>query len=184
MVWCTVCMTQRFRVSQKQRGCEDRPSCKQPPPLISDHVCSVPTVVSARHISYLSPTQPSINRIAWKWPCCSFLLLFRGTATPGAWPLRLSRHGCPGGDARMGIVCTTRIHQEHRVQDWASHSLAGAPSQTQLRDGRCPDSVGRQGLKTCELMLWSFKPSQHAVHAQHSAAHICCVNIQTMPEWY
>lgn len=52
------------------------------------------------------------------------------------------------------------------MQDWASHSLAGAPSQTQLRDGRCPESVGRQGLKTCELMLWSFKPSQHAAHAR------------------
>lgn len=78
----------------------------------------VPTGVSARHICYLSPTQPSISRIAWKSHCCSFLLLFRGTARPGAWLLRLSRHGCSGGDAGMGIVCTTRIHQEHRVQTW------------------------------------------------------------------
>lgn len=106
--------------------------------------------------------QPSVSRIAWKLSYCSYLLLFRGTAAPGAWPLRLSRHECLGGDALTGIVCTTRIHQEHRVQDWRPIFWLPPPSQTQLRDGRCPESVGRQGLKTCELMLWSFKPSQHA----------------------
>lgn len=45
-----------------------------------------------------------------------FSLLFRGTAAPGAWPLRPSRDGCPGGDARTGIVCTTRTHHGRRVQ--------------------------------------------------------------------
>lgn len=108
--------------------------------------------------------QPSVGRIDWKLSYCSYLLLFRGTAAPGAWPRRLSRLECLGGDALTGIVCTTRTHQEHLVQDWRPIFWPPPPSQTQLRGGRCPESVGRQGLKTCELMLWSFKPSQHAAH--------------------
>lgn len=151
------------------------------PPLLTWTVC---TNCRGRPSHFPPLITQAISRIAWRLSCCSSFLLFRDTVAPDAWPPRPSHHGCPGGDARMGIGHS--LHHTHPPRasraGWSPIVSLPTPSQTQLRSGRCPESVGRQALKTCELMLWSFKPSQHAAHARHSAARICCVSIWTMPE--
>lgn len=102
-----------------------------------------------RPSEFLSLIHPAISRIAWRLIFCSCL--------GSHFYLEVQQRPVPGlsGPAAMAVLVVTlerawsAPHAPTRAVACrpASHFLAAAPSQTQLRDGRCPESVGRQAQK-------------------------------------
>ena len=122
------------------------------PPLLPDHV-DLLTVEGTRH-NFLSLINPAISRMAWKLPCCSYLLLFR--ATMASWCLasqaqrpwlfwwlcsnRYSLHHMhPPRSSRAGLLVSHFLAADplpNSIPRWTLSRVCGTPS-TEKRASLC-----------------------------------------------
>lgn len=79
------------------------------PLLTSDPTPWKPHLDEGNGRSFPSPPDPTISRIAEKLDSCFQILLFKGIVASDAHdalPTRAGHHGCLGGEAQRGEVCT------------------------------------------------------------------------------